>query len=57
MDSEYEDVLPCANKLAFDSKKDAQATATTAQYQMGADVRPYKCRHCQLWHLASNYED
>ena len=25
--SEFEDVLPCADKLAFDTKKEAQATA------------------------------
>ena len=47
--------LPCEDKLAFDTKTAAQATATTAAYQRGAKVKPYKCTHCQLWHLASNY--
>lgn len=55
--SEFEDVLPCAGKLAFDTKREAQATATTVEYQRGAKVRPYKCRYCQLWHLSSDYSD
>ena len=54
--SEFEEVLPCADKLAFDTRKAAQGTATTAQYQNGADVKPYKCNYCHLWHLSTNYE-
>lgn len=55
--SEFEDVLPCVDKLAFDTKREAQATATTAEFQRGAKVKPYKCRYCHLWHLSSNYDD
>lgn len=46
--------LPCAEKIAFDSKKDAQAAATVAEFQHGVKLRPYKCRHCNLWHLSSD---
>jgi hypothetical protein len=53
---EPENTLPCADKLAFDTQQQAQATATTAAYQRGASVKPYRCRHCGLWHLASKYE-
>jgi hypothetical protein len=52
---ESETTLPCNDKLAFDTRLQAQATATTAAYQHGSKVTPYKCAHCQLWHLASMY--
>lgn len=54
---EVSEALPCAEKLTFDTKQATQATATTAEYQHGAQVRPYLCRHCHLWHLASKYND
>ncbi len=56
-ESEFEDVLPCGDKLAFDTRREAQATATTAQFQRGAQVKPYKCQYCSLWHLSSDYGD
>lgn len=46
--------LPCADKLAFDSKKQAEDTATVVEYRYGSTVRAYRCRHCHLWHLSSN---
>lgn len=52
----YEDALPCSEKLAFNTKKAAQATATTAQFQRGVRVKPYRCTYCSLWHLATDYE-
>jgi len=48
-----EQVLPCAEKLAFDTELQAAAAANVAEYQHGAHVRPYVCRYCDLWHLAS----
>jgi len=45
--------LPCAEKLAFDTKKDADATANVAHYRYGSHVHSYKCRYCGLWHLSS----
>ena len=48
--------LPCADKLVFDSAKDAKATATVAHYRYGGAVKPYKCPYCDLWHLASSYD-
>ena len=48
--------LPCKDKLAFDTKKEAEATATVVQYRYGSKVRAYRCRHCSLWHLSSNPE-
>ncbi|MCA9348332.1 hypothetical protein KC867_02890 [Candidatus Saccharibacteria bacterium] len=53
---DYEDVLPCADKLTFDTRKLAQATATTSAYQNGGSVKPYKCSYCHLWHLSTDYE-
>jgi hypothetical protein len=52
-----ESTLPCADKLSFDTRKQAQAAAVVAAHQHGAKLRPYQCRHCGLWHLASDYGD
>ena len=51
-----ESVLPCAEKLVFDTEKDAVATATVAHYRYGGALKPYKCSYCNLWHLASSYD-
>jgi hypothetical protein len=58
-ETEDQKPLPCADKLVFDTQAAAQANATTAQWQHGTkpEVRPYRCRYCHLWHLASKYTD
>jgi hypothetical protein len=48
------ETLPCSEKLAFDTKKQAEAAATVALYQHGTKLKAYVCRHCGLWHLASD---
>lgn len=53
MEYEEEPVLPCHDKLAFDTKKQAEATANLADWRYGSKVHAYLCRHCNLWHLAS----
>lgn len=45
--------LPCADKLTFDTKKQAQAAAIVADYQHGTKLKVYMCRFCHLWHMAS----
>ena len=55
--SDEEVVLPCVNKLAFDTKKQANAAATVAKYQHGTALKTYICKYCHLWHLASNFSD
>ncbi len=45
--------LPCHEKLTFDTQKQAKAAASVAQYQHGAQLKVYRCRHCGLWHLSS----
>lgn len=57
MHDDEENELPCAGKLAFDTRREAQAAATTAAHLHGAKVKVYVCRHCGLWHLSSNYDD
>lgn len=47
--------LPCVDKIAFDSQKAAQAAATVARYQHGIRVKPYRCKYCNLWHLATTW--
>jgi len=48
--------LPCADKMAFDTKDQAEATAVTAGWQHGTQLKAYQCRHCSLWHLASQFD-
>lgn len=55
--TEFEEVLPCADKLAFDARREALGAATVALHQHGTRLHVYKCRHCSLWHLASDYSD
>lgn len=54
MDYEEEAVLPCKDKLVFDTKQQAETTAVVVDWQHGTKVHAYKCRHCHLWHLSSN---
>lgn len=53
-DDGYEDnVLPCSEKLVFDTQRQAAAAANVADYQHGTKLAPYTCRYCGLWHLSS----
>jgi hypothetical protein len=47
--------LPCADKLTFSTKDEAQASATVAHYRYAARLKPYICRYCGLWHMASDH--
>ena len=46
--------LPCSEKLAFESREAAEGAAVYARHRHGTKLKVYKCRHCSLWHLASN---
>jgi len=46
--------LPCSEKLAFESREAAEGAAVYARHRHGTKLKVYKCRHCNLWHLASN---
>ncbi len=46
----------CAEKLAFDSQKQANAAALTAELQRAIKLKSYQCKHCNLWHLATKYD-
>lgn len=45
--------LPCKDKLAFDTKSQAQGARAYVHYQYGSKVHVYQCRYCHLWHLSS----
>jgi hypothetical protein len=47
------EILPCHDKLTFDTQKEAAAAANAAHYRYGSKLKVYRCRHCGLWHLAS----
>ncbi len=49
-----ESTLPCVDKMAFDTQKEAEATAVTVEWRHGTKLKVYQCRHCSLWHLSSN---
>lgn len=57
MDSDDIYVLPCAEKLVFDTHKQASAAANVAHYTYGNNLYPYRCSYCQLWHLSSGTPD
>ena len=46
--------LPCADKLAFDSEKEALDQARVIKWRRDAKLKAYKCRYCNLWHLSTN---
>lgn len=48
-----EDTLPCVDKMAFDSEKEARIAAMVAKFQHGTELKVYRCKYCGLWHLAS----
>ena len=52
---ESEETKNCHDKLAFDTKKEANASAVVAEYQHGTKLKVYKCKDCNLWHLASDF--
>lgn len=55
--TDFEEVLPCAEKLVFLTKKEAQGSVVVVEYQHGTKVKPYKCVYCKLWHLATDYDE
>jgi hypothetical protein len=50
-----EESLPCSDKLAFDTKDQAEAVAIAADWQHGSSLKTYRCSHCKLWHLSSDH--
>lgn len=54
---EPDELLPCSDKLAFDTDAAARATAATSAWWYGSKLKVYKCRHCHLYHLSSNSDE
>lgn len=52
-----EAALPCQEKANYSNQKDAEAAAVVAKYRHGNKLKVYKCRHCGLWHLASDFSN
>jgi hypothetical protein len=50
-----ERINTCNGKMAFDTEKEAQTSATVAKHQRGTDLKVYKCKSCDLWHLSSRF--
>jgi len=49
------DNLKCDEKMVFDTKKEAQNTASVAEFQRDSKLTVYKCSICHLWHLSSKF--
>lgn len=45
--------LPCHEKMAFDTQKEAASAGLAAEWQHGGALKAYRCRYCRLWHLAT----
>ncbi len=54
MEDYEEQQLPCSEKLAFDSAKEAEAASLVATMQRGIVLSVYECQFCGLWHLSSS---
>ncbi len=54
-EDEAEYVMPCADKLAFDTRREAEAAANVAHYRYGSSLKVYCCSYCELWHLSSAF--
>lgn len=48
------EALACADKITYDTKTQAEGAAAAIEWQRGTKLKPYKCHHCQLWHLSSS---
>lgn len=49
--------MPCSDKISFDTRQAAEATATTSEFWYGHRPHAYRCRHCGLWHLSTARSD
>ena len=41
----------CESKSRFDTQEKAQRYAEKGHARSGWKIRPYKCEHCELWHI------
>jgi len=46
--------LPCVDKISFDTRQQALATAATSEYWYGSRPHAYRCHNCALWHLSTS---
>ncbi|HKX73100.1 MAG TPA: hypothetical protein VJM32_03750 [Candidatus Saccharimonadales bacterium] len=52
---EAETTLPCHEKLAFQTREQAEAAAAVDAYRYAdSKLKAYVCRHCGAWHLSSH---
>lgn len=56
-DVEETEILPCAEKMVFDTSEQAEAVGRAAEWQYGGALKSYRCRYCGLWHLSTSIKD
>lgn len=49
--------LPCAEKLAFDTQREANAVIHTIVFKYDTPMHSYYCQYCALWHLSSGRDE
>lgn len=42
--------LACKDKKKYATFDDAKADAKRLRKRVGARIKPYMCKHCQMWH-------
>jgi hypothetical protein len=53
---EADRVKNCLGKMTWATKELAAAASSYAQWQYGGNsgrIKPYRCKYCDKWHLAS----
>ncbi len=45
--------LVCQDKLAFETKEQAEGAAVYVKHLHGTKLKVYKCKSCNLWHLST----
>jgi hypothetical protein len=45
----------CREKVVFNTQAEANAAGVAAKYRYGTKLKSYRCKDCNMWHLASKF--
>lgn len=51
--TKFMEEVPYKEKLSFQTKEAAEGAAVYARHRHGTKLKVYRCKYCDLWHLAS----
>lgn len=53
-----DNATPCIDKIAYNSPEEARAAiASNSYFYKKPDLKVYKCKHCQTYHVTRNNSD